>query len=144
MRAGNICYWKCICNSVLFGYRREMQRSTRQRRAIQEVLETSGRPLSPKEIVELAASQGMPLSLTTVYRSVKGLLEQGELTSVEVPGQPARYEAPGLAHHHHFHCEDCGRVFDIPGCHAHVEDVPPGFEVRHHEVVLYGSCPDCA
>ncbi|MCA9000805.1 MAG: transcriptional repressor [Planctomycetes bacterium] len=122
-----------------------MQRSTRQRRAIQEVLETSGRPLSPKEIVELAASQGMPLSLTTVYRSVKGLLEQGELTSVEVPGQPARYEAPGLAHHHHFHCEGCDRVFDIPGCPKGIHQLAPkGFVSTHHELTLHGRCPACA
>ncbi|MDF1836803.1 MAG: transcriptional repressor [Planctomycetota bacterium] len=122
-----------------------MQRSTKQRRAIQETLRASGRPLSPKEIEELAQENGEVLSLTTVYRSLKILVESGDLATVELPGQPARYEASGLDHHHHFHCDDCDRMFDVPGCPSDVHSLAPkGFVATHHELILKGQCPACA
>ncbi|MFT4648842.1 MAG: Fur family ferric uptake transcriptional regulator [Glaciecola sp.] len=121
-----------------------MQRSTKQRRAIQETLRSCARPLSPKEIVDSAQEKGETLSLTTVYRCLKTLVEKGELASVDIPGQPARYEAAGLAHHHHFHCSTCDRLFDIPGCPTDVHSMaPPGFVATHHELILRGQCPSC-
>ena len=122
-----------------------MQRSTKQRRAIQETLGASGRPLSPKEIVDLAQEKGEVLSLTTVYRSLKILVEKGDLATVELPGQPARYEASGLDHHHHFHCDECDRMFDVPGCPSDVHSLAPeGFVATHHELILKGLCPSCS
>ncbi len=122
-----------------------MQRSTKQRRAIQETLRASARPLSPKEIVDLAQEKGEVLSLTTVYRSLKILVEKGDLAMVELPGQPARYEASGLDHHHHFHCDECDRMFDVPGCPADVHSLAPeGFVATHHELILKGLCPSCS
>ncbi|MFT5288750.1 MAG: Fur family ferric uptake transcriptional regulator [Planctomycetota bacterium] len=122
-----------------------MQRSTKQRRAIQATLSSSARPLSPKEIVQLAQKQGEILSLTTVYRSLKLMVENGDLAHAEIPGQPARYEVAGLDHHHHFHCEDCDRLFDIPGCPSKVHSLAPaGFVTRAHDLTLRGTCPDCS
>ena len=121
-----------------------MQRSTKQRRAIQEILRSSARPLSPKEIVDLASEKGEVLSLTTVYRSLKAMIEMDDLSPVDIPGQPARYEAAGLEHHHHFHCDLCDRVFDIPGCLPEVHSLaPPGFTTTHHDLTLMGTCPSC-
>ena len=121
-----------------------MQRSTKQRRAIQEILKTSARPLSPKEIVDIALEQGETLSLTTVYRSLKIMVENEDLIPVEIPGQPARYELAGLDHHHHFHCDNCDRLFDIAGCLPEVHSLAPdGFVATHHELTLRGLCPSC-
>ncbi|MCP5022321.1 MAG: hypothetical protein GY930_11160 [bacterium] len=61
-----------------------------------------------------------------------------------MPSQPARYEAAALERHHHFHCEVCDRVFDIPGCLPKVHSPAPlGFVARTHELTLKGSCPGC-
>lgn len=119
-------------------------RRTKQRQAIREVFERSGRPLSPQEILELGQNQADGLSLPTVYRALKAMTEAGELTTVDLPGQAARYELEGLHHHHHFLCEDCGRLFDIPGCPGAVNALAPeGYQVARHDLTLIGSCPDC-
>jgi Fur family ferric uptake transcriptional regulator len=84
------------------------------------------------------------LGIATVYRTVKGLTEEGELVPVEMPGEPQRYEESGKHHHHHFCCRGCGRVFEMKGCPrdlAHM--LPEGCTMEDHEVFIYGRCPDC-
>ena len=47
-----------------------MERSTRQRRAVLDALASSGRTLSPPEILELARQDAPGLNLSTVYRQM--------------------------------------------------------------------------
>lgn len=120
-------------------------RRTAQRTAIQEALEAAGRPLSVEEILEAARADAPKLGIATVYRNIKVLLEAGEIAAVELPGQPPRYEQAGAAHHHHFHCDGCGKVYDLPGCRSAAEKgIPEGFRPERHEVTVFGQCADCA
>lgn len=121
-----------------------MERSTRQRRAIREVFLEAGRPLSPQEVLDLAKKKVPSLGLATVYRTLKGLLEEGFLTPVALPGEPPRYEPAGRDHHHHFLCRLCGRVYELLGCDLPSQHLPPGFQAEGHEVTVYGRCPECA
>jgi Fur family transcriptional regulator, ferric uptake regulator len=121
-----------------------MIRDTAQRRAIRKVLAEADRPLSPDEI--LAASKRIVpnLGMATVYRSVKSLVEEDWLVAVDVPGEAQRYEQAGMAHHHHFNCRVCGRVYDFHGCPTGLDKlVPPGFKMDDHEIYLYGTCAGC-
>ncbi|MEM8882489.1 MAG: transcriptional repressor [Planctomycetota bacterium] len=121
-----------------------MQRRTRQRDAIQAALREAGRPLSPAEILEAAQATVPSLGEATVYRAIRSLLEEGWLTEVELPGEASRYELADKEHHHHFHCRSCDRVYDLPGCPGSLDDLAPrGFQVEEHEIILYGTCPDC-
>jgi Fur family ferric uptake transcriptional regulator len=148
-----------------------MERQTRQRQAVLQALRTSGRSLSPTEIVALAQREVPTLSLSTVYRQLKSLVGDGQVVPVELPGQPPRFEmpaqppcpsgcqahgphhhdahghvAPGTgAHRHHFHCTACDQVFPIEGCPGGIEQlVPPGWTVQRHDLTLHGHCPTCA
>jgi Fur family transcriptional regulator, ferric uptake regulator len=120
------------------------RRQTRQRTAIRKAFERAARPLSPHQVLEAAQSDVEDLGLATVYRNVKALLDDGWLASVEVPGAGTLYERSGKAHHHHFHCDRCSRVFELSGCIAAIDRLAgPRFAVRTHEIVLYGLCADC-
>lgn len=121
-----------------------MPRNTTQRQAIQAVFEASDRPLGPHE-VHLAAQASSPaLGIATVYRAIKGLLDENWLVCVNLPGEPSRYERAGKRHHHHFHCNHCKRVFEADGCSLSLQRlVPPGFRLTAHELVLYGLCAGC-
>ena len=122
-----------------------MERDTAQRRAIRDVFEGSKRPLSPREILEAAQATVPTLSIATVYRTVKGLVEEGWLVPVDLPGEPPRYELSGKKHHHHFVCDACDRVFEVEGCPGNLRAVvPSGFQLDRHEVVLYGVCATCS
>lgn len=122
-----------------------MQRDTRQRRAIRRSLEEAGHPLSPQELLEAAQVHVEGLGIATVYRNLKHLQEEGWVATVELPGEPARYEVAGKEHHHHFHCRECDRVYEVEGCPGNLRSITPaGFELESHEFVLYGLCDGCA
>lgn len=122
-----------------------LQRKTRQKSAIRDVFIAVDRPLGPQEVLEHAASKIKGLGIATVYRNIKALVEEGWLTPVDLPGDSSRYEVSGKAHHHHFHCRNCGKVFDLPGCPVQVKpNLPAGFVATAHELVLYGRCDVCS
>lgn len=121
-----------------------MNRKTRQRDAIRKVFAHSQRPLAPLEVLAVAQSEVPGLGIATVYRALKDLVEVGEIKPIDVPGQPTCYEASDLEHHHHFHCNNCGKVFDVAGCLAGIGSMcPEGFQVDRHEIFFYGRCPAC-
>ncbi len=121
-----------------------MMRSTRQRDAIWSAIESAKRPLSPREI-RAGTQQTMPaVGIATVYRNLKQLLAEGRVKVVPLPGDSPRYEVAETAHHHHFQCTACNRVYDIAACRDDWRRLAPrGFAVEHHELTLYGRCSDC-
>ena len=121
-----------------------MSRRTEQRETIEHVMKHAPRPLSAQEVLDRAQDEVPNMGITTVYRHLKALVARGFLVTVDLPNEPSRYERAALDHHHHFQCTQCMRVFDVPGCAKGVHALAPeGFEVHHHEVLLFGACPDC-
>ena len=120
------------------------QRNTRQRSAIRSAFQRAGTPLSPQQVLDAAQAEVGGLGIATVYRNIKALVEEGWLVPVDLPGEPTVYEEAGKAHHHHFRCDSCTRVFELSGCEVNISRLTKsGFSVRHHEVVLYGLCAEC-
>lgn len=121
-----------------------MQRDTRQRRALREIILTEARPLSPGELLELTQRIVPQMGLATVYRNIRMLLDEGFLREVHIAGDAPRYEQAGTGHHHHFYCFRCGKVYEISGCRSEVNTlVPEGFLQDFHELTFYGSCGSC-
>lgn len=122
-----------------------MERSTRQREALRNVIEGAQRPLSPQEILDEAQASVPGIGIATVYRNIKLLLDAGEIEVVSLPGENPRYEPAHREHHHHFQCDTCRRVFDVHQCPGDLKGLAPkGFKVHRHELTLYGLCKDCA
>lgn len=118
---------------------------TRQQAAIRAAFERADRPLGPQEVVALAQADVPRLGLATVYRTIRGLVEEGWLAPVALPGEPTRYERAGKHHHHHFQCRACGKAFELEECVVDLDfRLPRGFVLDDHELVLYGRCDGCA
>ena len=121
-----------------------MQRMTRQRAAISRVILRAKRPLSPREVLESARTAVRAVGLATVYRNLKLLVAEGAVKVIELPGESPRYELATSAHHHHFQCTSCHRIYDVAGCPGNLRRLAPrGFTVEAHDVTLYGRCSDC-
>ena len=122
-----------------------MDRSTKQKRAIGAVLRDHRNPLTAMEILGLALQEVPSIGIATVYRSLKSLTNDGQVVSVEIPGEPPRYERADKGHHHHFLCRTCGGVFELEKCLDGIKKLaPPRFRVEDHEIILYGACEGCA
>ncbi len=121
------------------------RRRTRQREALRRVFETSNRPLTPSEACALARRRAPGIGIATAYRAVADWVASGWLARVALPDEAARYERTDLAHHHHFRCDHCARVFDLPGCAKDLRRlVPRGFRARTHQITILGVCGYCA
>jgi len=108
------------------------------------VLRSHSNPLTAAEILVLAAKEVPTIGIATVYRSLKSLATDGRVVTVEIPGQPPRYERADKGHHHHFLCRRCGEVYEIEKCLAGIKSIaPPRFQVDDHEIILYGVCDTC-
>lgn len=122
-----------------------MQRSTKQRTAIEQAMTKADRPLAPQDVLELAQATLPGLGIATVYRALKAMAQDGLLREVHLPERSPMYEVAHYGHHHHFQCSVCERVFDVHACPGNLASLaPPGFVVDSHEITLYGRCSDCA
>ena len=119
-------------------------RNTKQKEAIRAAFTDADRPLSHEEALLLAQRQVDGLSIATVYRNIHLLVEEQWLTPVDVPGDTTRYEVAGKEHHHHFQCNECGKLFELEGCGvAEKPALPLGFRTTGHEFYVYGLCSAC-
>jgi Fur family ferric uptake transcriptional regulator len=122
-----------------------MERRTKQRDVIKQVIEGDDRPLSIQEIHKAAKASVHNLGIATVYRAIKELCADGWLRSVDLPNAQVHYEQSDKEHHHHFHCRTCARIFELDGCPGHLTRlVPKGFEMEGHEIVINGLCSACS
>jgi Fur family ferric uptake transcriptional regulator len=120
-----------------------LRRNTTQRKAIEQVFRERERPLGVDEILEYGRKLVKSLNQATVYRNLKLLIEDGWLKRISHPSLGALYERTGRAHHHHFHCRECNRAFELPGCALKEDAAPDGYVVEDHEIFLFGVCPSC-
>ena len=85
------------------------------------------------------------LSLSTVYRSLKGLADIGQV-SISDLGNGLVYELVGGDPHHHLICLGCEAV--LPLDNALIQSLfnqieACGFRITTTHLCLYGYCPTC-
>ena len=84
-------------------------------------------------------------SRATVYNSLHSLAKAGLVREVVSDGGAARFDA-NLHPHHHFICEGCGAIEDIPWFDvlaAVGQNGLGGRSVHNYEIVFRGSCSAC-
>ena len=98
----------------------------------------------------LRGSHGRAVSRASVYRILDELEQMGLVQRVEIGQAMVRYErvCGHDEHHHHLVCDACGVVipFSDPALERAITDLSKRVPlvVSEHEIVLHGSCQDCA
>ena len=121
-------------------------RSTKQRQAVKEAVCRLGSHPSADAVYEEVRREIPGISLGTVYRNLRLLLEAGEIGLIDSAGAASRYDA-STQEHYHFRCERCGRLLDVDipiehGLDRTVEKMT-GLRVRCHVMEFRGLCYDC-
>lgn len=121
------------------------RRYSRQRETIYQAVLASRAHPTAEMIHEQLRGELPQLSLGTVYRNLRLLVEEGRLQ--ELGGPTARFDGV-TAPHTHLRCKRCGQVLDL--------ESPPydpaldrmaaagGAEIESHSLVFTGLCPECA
>ena len=120
-------------------------RLTQPRRLILDVVRATDTHPSAYAVYRQVRRRLPRVSLGTVYRNLRRLAAEGLL--LERAGADGLRFDGNTAHHDHFTCLRCRRVFDVPAakasraCDRVAADT--GFEVLEHRVEFYGLCAAC-
>jgi Fur family transcriptional regulator, iron response regulator len=115
-------------------------RPTRQRLALAELLVGDGcnRHVTAEGLHEAAMASDAPVSLATVYNTLRAFCEVGLLAEVTVDGSRSYFDTR-VDDHPHYYWEEDGRLTDAPkeaGRLAAVPVAPEGAEVARVDVVI--------
>ncbi|MDD3411165.1 MAG: transcriptional repressor [Eubacteriales bacterium] len=122
---------------------------TRQKEAITDYFKE--RPEECLTADELYAALESDVGMTTVYRAISRLCEEGVLRKYapQNAGEAALYQLnPCRESHLHIRCVECGKL-----AHLHCDEVREfgthlrshhGFELDEKQTILYGLCEECA
>ena len=121
-------------------------RPTTQRQHVYDVLLQKPDHPTAEEIF-IRAKQTIPdISIATVYNCLDALVKCELVRPVNLERGAKRF-CPNMKEHFHFLCESCSRIFDIDAVSAHdrfAHVIPHGFELKHFELSLRGTCGECA
>ena len=123
------------------------RRHSRKRAAILELFRSSETHPGALSIYEQLKPELQDLSLGTVYRNIKILIEEGELASIGVINGEERFDGEPEPHSHTV-CTRCGTIRDLPEkteteLSAHFPKEIPGFIIEIRNTMFYGLCIRC-
>ena len=117
------------------------------RRALLELLQQSGKPMSQQEITEQLSE--IEYNYVSIYRNLNSFLEAGIVHRVDTGDRTWRFAlcACGSSRHCHPHfiCRSCGMIECLNGM-----DIPeppflkPGYIIEEQEIYIKGLCGKCS
>ena len=124
-------------------------RGTRQAELLSAALDGLSGFCSAQQIYSELRRRGEKIGLTTVYRHLQVLSEDGQVDTIrDASGETLYRRCRTNAHHHHLTCRTCGRSVEVEGraVERWAEQVAAeaGFTAVDHTVELFGLCPECA
>lgn len=127
-------------------------RNTRQAAAVEAVLRDADGFRTAQELFAEVRRRGDRIGLTTVYRHLNMLAEQGSADVVHSADGESQFRLCGeqavrgetTEHHHHVVCRDCGRSVEVvgPEVEAWAERVAAaaGYTEITHTLEVFGLC----
>jgi len=123
------------------------ERYSRQREAVyNSVVQSHEHPTA--ELIFEDVRRNIPnISLGTVYRNLKYLVEKGKIREVVLDDNVSRYDG-NVADHYHCICTECGEIQDISiEASSLIGDIASKikhFTITSHKLEFYGVCDKCS
>ena len=123
-----------------------LDRVTKQRQILVEVLDRKNWHPSAEELHKLVQRELPNISLGTIYRNLEQLAQKGAITVIEEAGAQRLYDGNPKPHYH-VKCLQCGKVSDVPKKAVKWVQMPlvdmPKFTVTGHRIIFFGFCSKC-
>lgn len=125
-----------------------VQRNTRQRAAVAEVIAAQDGFRTAQQIHDELRTSGHKVGLTTVYRNLQTLADAGDVDVLRNPdGELSYRRCSSSGHHHHLVCRNCGKTVEVAGdvveAWAAKVGAENGFREVGHDLEFFGLCSDC-
>jgi Fur family ferric uptake transcriptional regulator len=134
---------------VLMEYLQERKlKLTPHRQLILDVFLNHEGHRSVEDIYRVVRKQDPRVGYTTVYRTMKILVDCGLARAIDLADGITRYEhLYNHEHHDHMICMQCGQSIEFydPGIETLQDEASAqlGFKVLDHRLQIYGLCRDC-
>ncbi len=124
--------------------------NTKQKKELEALIESKGHAhFTAEEISNEIKEQGKNIGLTTVYRYLEKMVNEGNLRKyITERGESACYQRAETCNgHFHLKCTLCGKLIHL-SCNSldiinnHVES-EHGFMIDSCRTVFYGVCKEC-
>ena len=131
---------------ILITRMRNIYRISKQRKRILELLRSTDTHPTASWIYDRLKKEFPALSLGTVYRNLRILQEQGEITHLDFGSTFDRFDGR-VEPHYHFICEGCGKIIDVMG--PSLKDIESSFgekiggKILRHRLEFFGICSEC-
>lgn len=123
------------------------RRNTRQRATVLRAVRNLACHPTAEQVYDEVRKELPRTSLSTVYRNLSVLVDQGTLASVHGTGKELHYDHK-TGDHCHIECSVCGRICDVKKYPLNTEELKrkriSGFILQEVNINLVGICPRCA
>lgn len=122
------------------------RRLTKQKSAILDYLKSVKTHPDAETVYEAIKEKNPRLSLSTVYRNLSLMSDEGLILKLSACGKSDRFDGD-ISPHQHFICNECGKVIDVD-CKA---DLKSFGKIKNSDfgeifsfcVYFYGLCKEC-
>lgn len=121
-----------------------MERNTKQKKKIYEVLDNCQSHPTLQELTKLVKDEDASIGQATVYRVINKLCLTGEVLTLASLDHQLRYDI--AKDHYHFQCMKCGKIEDIFYNNNEQEMIKKLFsnrKVNTFDFIGYGICSNC-
>ncbi len=124
------------------------EKLTEPRRVLIRQIFDSHKHFDADELVADLRAAGRQVSRSTVYRTLRLLVESGLLRELRLTNRTAYEHDYGYPSHDHLHCSACNTVVEFRNDEIrHLREVVSrehGFRPSGHRFVITGLCPACS
>jgi Fur family ferric uptake transcriptional regulator len=132
---------------TIAGPGRVQHRVTARHDSVRQALAAAGTFISAQDLHAQLRSAGHRIGLTTVYRALAAMADNGGADVLTADGQQVYRACGSGSHHHHLICRSCGKTVEISGPAierwAKATASKHGFADVTHSVEIFGTCADC-
>src|SRR5438552_6164401 len=124
------------------------EKLTGPRRALVRHIFDTHKHFDADELVRDLHDAGHPISRSTVYRTLRLLVEAGLLRELRLTNRSAYEHDYGYPAHDHLHCTECNKVVEFRNDEVQrlreAVSLENGFRAAGHRFVITGVCPTCS
>ncbi len=124
------------------------EKLTEPRRVLVRHIFDSHKHFDADELVSDLRAAGRSVSRSTVYRSLKLMVDAGLLREFRLTNRTVYEHNYGYPSHDHLHCTECGKIVEFRNDEVRrIRDEvcrEQGFRPVEHRFVISGTCDDCA
>lgn len=124
------------------------EKLTEQRRTLVRHIFNSHKHFDADELAADLREAGLKGSRSTVYRTLKLMVDAGLLREFRLTNRTVYEHSYGYPSHDHLHCTECGKIVEF--CNDEVRRLrdavcrEQGFRPAEHRFVISGICAECA